>query len=69
MTLMELKKRLDDILENNPRAANASIVIPNNKKGMMGGTPCTQITGCYVGFDWNYNKIFLQPENDMIESL
>ncbi len=67
MTVSELKKRLDDIIENNPRQANARIVIPNNKKGMMGGTPATEVVNCYAGFDWNNNKVFLQPENDMIE--
>lgn len=66
MTLQELKVIIDDRIKGNPRMAESSVCIPNNRGG-MGGTSVTQVVGAHGGIDWDAHKFFLQPEKKMQE--
>ena len=62
MKLKELKKHVDNALKYSQREGDEEVCIPNNKSGMMGGTPATPVNGAYAGFDWNLGKFFIHPK-------
>ncbi len=66
MTLKELKERVDYEMRDE-RNGYIEVCIPNNKRGMMGGTPATTVKYAHRGIDWDHGKFFIIPENDMSE--
>ena len=67
MTLKELKQKIDFYYNMNELNHDLEICIPNNKSGMMGGTPVTSIRYASKGIDWDHDKFILTPEKPMIE--
>ena len=65
MTLKELKERIAHLGE---RYDDLEVCIPNNKGGMMGGTPVTSVKGANKGIDWDGGKFIIWPETKLIES-
>ncbi len=65
MTLKELKERVDWAVENSGK--DLDVCIPNNKGGMMGGTPVTSVKQAAQGIDWDNKKFILWPETKLIE--
>lgn len=65
MTLVQLKERVDTILEMR-RGRELTVCIPNNKGG-MGGSSVTSVVSVYTGIDWDSGKFFIQPQTKMIE--
>lgn len=65
MNLLELKERIDQILATNPQAAELTVCIPNNKPGILGGTPVTGINGIWPGIDWDNGKAIIYPVEKM----
>ena len=68
MKLTELKKIVDATLESSHKE-DFEVCIPNNKKGMVGGTPTTLVQIACAGFDWDKGKFMIFPENRMKEIL
>jgi hypothetical protein len=66
MTVLELKNIIDARIEGNPRCAEHSVCIPNNKGG-MGGTAVTKVVSATGGIDWDASKFFIHPEKKMQE--
>lgn len=64
MTLKELKERISHLDE---RYDELEVCIPNNKKGMYGGMPVTNVKNVGKGFDWNSGKFIIWPETEMVE--
>jgi len=67
LTLGKLAEIVNAQLENNQRASDRRVCIPNNKGG-MGGKSVTNVTHAGGGIDWDANKFFMWPENKMIEA-
>ena len=65
MTLKELRERIE--LYSDERYDNLEVCIPNNKGGMMGGTPVTSVKFANKGIDWDGGKFIIWPEKEMIE--
>ena len=65
MTLKELRERIE--VYSNERYDDLEVCIPNNKGGMMGGTPVTSVKGANKGIDWDGGKFFIWPETEMVE--
>lgn len=66
MKLIELKAIVDRLCEQE-RNHDLNVCIRNNKRGMYGGSPVTNIKGCNRGIDWDKDKFFMFPEKEMIE--
>ena len=66
MTLKDLKEKID-LYMTSERNHELNVCISNNKRGVMGGTPVTNVKGCNNGIDWNKGQFFLWPEKDMME--
>jgi hypothetical protein len=67
MTLLELKEIIDHAIETDLKHKKSIVYIPNNKKGTVGGTPCTEVYLAGLGFDWDQGKFMLYPEKSMVE--
>jgi hypothetical protein len=68
MILLELKEKIDALMVLDPqRYSRLRVCIPNNKSGMMGGLPVTEVKGVGSGIDWDSGKFFIWPEKEMIE--
>lgn len=67
MNLKDLSDYIEQVKQYNPKWETLNVVIPNNKTGMLGGTPCTSIEKCYRGIDHDGNKFFLHPSKPMKE--
>ena len=46
--------------------SDLDVGIPNNKPS-FGGTKTTKVKNAGQGFDWNFRKFLIWPENEMIE--
>lgn len=66
MKLQELKERIDSLIQQSDSFRDLEVCIPNNKKGMSGGTPCTSVKSAAKGFDWNHKKFMIIPETEMM---
>jgi hypothetical protein len=66
MTLQQLKERVNQILDTNPRKGECTVCVPNNKGG-MGGTSVTEVDNANCGIDWDNGKFILRPTVKMIE--
>lgn len=65
MTLLELKRRVDLVLERSG-SETLEVCIPNNK-AVMGGTSVTKVRSANRGIDWDNSKFIIWPEKEMIE--
>jgi len=65
MKLKELKERVDWAVENSGK--DLDVCIPNNKGGMMGGTPVTSVKQAAQGIDWDGGRFIIWPETKLIE--
>ena len=65
MKLKRLKELVDAamLIEGN---SDLDVGIPNNKPS-FGGTKTTKVKNAGQGFDWNFRKFLIWPENEMIE--
>ncbi len=67
LTLNDFYKWAKEKITNDHRAKDYMICIPNNKGG-MGGTSVTYIQSIHQGIDWDARKVFLYPDNKMVEA-
>jgi hypothetical protein len=65
MKLKELKERIG--YYSHESYDDLEVCIPNNKSGMMGGTPTTSVKSANRGIDWDSRKFIIWPETKLIE--
>lgn len=65
MTLIELKEIIDFLLQTEGNE-DLKVCIPNNKPS-MGYTSVTYVKNVCKGFDWDSQRLFIYPENEMTE--
>lgn len=66
MNILELKQIIDDYCDNNVELERLQVCIPIQKLGYTAGTPVISIKKVINGFDWDYNKLMLVPESELM---
>jgi hypothetical protein len=66
MNILELKQIIDDYCMNNVELEKLQVCIPIQKIGYAAGTPVVSIRKVINGFDWDYNKLMLVPESELM---
>jgi len=64
MTLSELKLKVDFAMQFE-KNHNLIVCIPNNKPS-MGALAVTDVKWCGQGIDWDHDKFFMWPVEEMI---
>lgn len=64
MTLLELKKIIDNLIEVTPRPDQTSVVIKTSDTDIVGADTVVVET-VSQGFDWDINKIILIPKQKL----
>lgn len=47
------------------RGVEMELVIPVVSQGGIGGTPCVTVKSIHAGIDWDNNKIFVRPDQEL----
>lgn len=67
MKLIDLKNKIDALIEFSTECANREVVIPVKKAGAFGASPSVGVTGIYQGIDWNVKYMFIGTEIELKE--
>ena len=60
-------KTVDNFLQHHgSRIGQHRVVIPVSSFNIrMGGTYCTEVEDVFLGIDWDNNKLFIKPEDEL----
>lgn len=57
----QVKKAVESVEHNNKNPEDIEVVIPVFQMGRVGPTPNVEVSSISLGFDWNTNKLFVNP--------
>ena len=66
MTLSELRERIDALLKTDRNAGQSKVVVAISLPYVtMGGSPCSEVTELFNGFDWDSGKLFICTKDEL----
>ena len=69
MNLVELKTMIDNIVSRHRYPEEVQVVIPVFRVGQMGPRSTVPVKNIYLGFDWDDNTLFINPDGDELREI